>query len=171
MRFTFSRNADKAKSHISAICEEAVRLKLAMRRAPCNYKIEVLSRDAKKWGEPGCDSETRALTPDAWLQIIDHEARLGSGDEWEAAGSTRLMGDTVACIPFGALTKLVEGADGEKRKVVLEKGWIVAKAEGGKLKRKASASVGEEQVQKRITPNRGVSPRHLARVKALMGEE
>jgi hypothetical protein len=171
VRFTFSRNADKAKTQISAICEEAVGLKLAIRRAPGNYKIEVPSRDAKKWGEPGCDSETRALTPQAWLQIIDREARLGSGDEWEPTGGTRSMGDSIACIPFGALTKLEEGAGAEKRKVILEKGWVVAKAEGGKLKRKAATPAGKEQVQRRVTPNRGVSPQHLARIKALMGEE
>lgn len=171
MRFTFSRNADKAKSQISAICEKAVRLKLAIRRAPYNYKIEVPSRDAKKWGEPGCDSETRVLVPVAWLQVIDHEARPGSGDEWEATGGTRSMGDTIACIPFGSLTKLEEGGNEKKRKVILEKGWVVAKLEGRKQKRKAPMPAVKEQTRKRITPNRGVSPRHLARIKALMGEE
>jgi len=83
----------------------------------------------------------------------------------------------IACIPFGALTKLEEGADGEKIKTILEKGWVISKADVtvSKLKRKApmpavaeEGEEAEEQPQKRATPNHGVSPMSLARLKALV---
>ncbi|KAK4150762.1 hypothetical protein C8A00DRAFT_17763 [Chaetomidium leptoderma] len=166
MLFAFNRNADRVKSQISAICEEAVRLKLAMRRAHGNYKIEVPSRDAKRWGEPGCDQETRALVPAVWLRVIDREAGPGTEEEREAAAGKQTRSD-IACIIFGALTKLEEGNSSGKNKIVLEKGCVVSKAETGRLKRKAAV---EEEPRKRVNPNRGVSPAHLARIKALMGE-
>ncbi|KAK4233237.1 hypothetical protein C8A03DRAFT_48153 [Achaetomium macrosporum] len=141
IRFAFSRNADKVKARISAICEEAVRLKLAMRATSGGYKVEVPSRDAKKWGGPWCDQGQRT-----------------SGD--------------VACIPFGALTKLKEGKDEEKKKFILEKAWVISRGGGGKLKRKASTpTVEEKRPEKRVSSNQLVSAAQLARIKALMSEE
>jgi hypothetical protein len=154
------------------MCEQAVRLKLAMRRAPGNYKIEVPSRDSKKWGQHGCDDETRALRTGLWLQVVDHEATPDPAQNQEPA-LTRAPRDGIACIPFGALTKLEESGPGQKTKVVLEKGWVVSTAgDGGKPKRKASALAGEvDQPPKRLNPNRGISPTHLARIRALMGQK
>ncbi|KAK4097683.1 hypothetical protein N658DRAFT_456532 [Parathielavia hyrcaniae] len=196
MNKTTSMNAVTAKkltTQISSICEQAVRLKLAMRRASGGrrYKIEVPSRDAKKWGEAGCDDETRALRSGAWLQVVDHE-----GEEVEDMGPSTIarparrgphaaIGGDVAYVPFGALTRAEEGPapGGERRKVVLERGWVVARFDdapgsgGGMKKRKglAGARAGEEegQPQKRIKveANRGVSLAHLARVRALMGQQ
>ncbi|SPQ23960.1 b6671258-603a-4148-9d73-97d91f520f2e [Thermothielavioides terrestris] len=170
VRFTFHRNADKVRGQISAICEQAVQLKLAIRRAPYIYKIEVPSRDVKKWGEPGCDQETRSLGPKAWLSVVDHEREPDEMDETADAPPRRAAGD-ISCVPFGALTKLETGEDGEKKKVILEKAWVISREPGGGLKRKATAPAdeGEEQPKKRVSPNRGISPAHLARIKALMG--
>jgi hypothetical protein len=177
VHFAFGRNADKVKAHISNICEEAVRLKLAIRQAPGDYKIEVPSRDSKKWGEPGCDQETRALSTMTWLRVVDREVRLDAQAKGEGPLAKQTRGD-IACIPFGALTKLEQGADGEKTKTILEKGWVIAKADVtvNKLKRKAPMPVveeeggeEEEQSRKRAAPNHRVSPMYLARLKALVG--
>jgi hypothetical protein len=154
------------------MCEQAVRLKLGMRRAPGSYKIEVPSRDSKKWGEHGCDEETKALRTGVWLQVIDHEADPDTVQTREPA-FTKPSRDGIAYIPFGPLTKLEESVPGHKTKAVLEKGWVVSMAgDGAKLKRKASSLASEtDQPPKRVNPNRGVSPAHLARIKALMGQE
>jgi len=45
----FQPKRKEGQNRISAICEEAVRLKLAIRQAAGNYKVEVPSRDAN-WG-------------------------------------------------------------------------------------------------------------------------
>ncbi|KAH6631394.1 hypothetical protein F5144DRAFT_490618 [Chaetomium tenue] len=176
IRFAFVRNTDKVRDQLSVICEEAVHLKLALRQAPGNYKIEVPSLDSKKWGEPGCDDETRSLNTTRWLRILDREeVRTSTQNRREGSISEHTKSD-IACIPFGALTKLEEGPDGERIKTVVEKGWVTTctKAGSHKLKRGASAlTVGEEErhPQKRATPNHGINPRYLARVKALVGGE
>ncbi|KAL2163974.1 hypothetical protein VTH06DRAFT_3187 [Thermothelomyces fergusii] len=111
-------STNKLRSRISTICEEAVCLKLAIRQAPGNHKVEVPSRDAKKWGEPGCDEETRSLKTANWLHIVDHETEV---DVQQRKEERQTRGDIV-CIPFGALTKLDRGTDGKKTKTILEKG-------------------------------------------------
>lgn len=174
IRFAFSRNADKVKLQIAAICEEAVRLKLQMRRRPGNYKIEVPSRDAKKWGEPGCDEETRSLGSGLWLQVIDREIDQGTAmKHGHVAPAGGRPGKDIACIPFGALTKLEEGSSGTTRKVILEKGWVIARGHGQEQKRKASTSAAQEEPpnKKRPSPNRGVSLAQLNRIRALMGDD
>ena len=158
IKSALNRDTNRVKQQISSISEEAVALKLAMRRYPGNFKIEVPSRDAKTWGEPGCDQKTRVLTSSVWLHVVDHEAVPESGYKRDGAGGKR--GD-VSCIPFGALTKIEMGPDGEMRKVILEKGWVISRGQGKVKKRKAVAPVaqdGSEQPAKRITPYRGVSP-------------
>lgn len=171
IRFTFTRNSDKVKEEISVICQEAVRLKLAMRGTPGGYKLEVPSRDTKTWGEPGCDDETRALKPGLWLQVVEHEVNLGIGGKNDAVWSKRANGD-IACIPFGALTKLDESEAGAVRKVILEKSWVVSRGAAGKRKRRTESSPApDEQPAKRVDPNRGISPASLARIKALMDAE
>ncbi|KAJ4300657.1 hypothetical protein N0V88_003343 [Collariella sp. IMI 366227] len=70
--------SDKIKSHIAAICELAINLKLAMRRALGGYKVEVPSRDTKKWGEPGCDTETRELAAEEWLCVFEISKKVQS---------------------------------------------------------------------------------------------
>lgn len=173
IRFAFVRNTDKVKDQLSIICEEAVRLKLALRQTPGNYRIEVPSQDSDKWGEPGCDEETESLKTTNWLQVLDRE-ETGSGSQVKRQGlvaeHTRRE---IACNPFGALTKLGEGAGGKKTKIVLEKGWVVIKAGNKKLKRGAPATTVEEEYhpRKRVTPNQGINPRYLARIKALVGGE
>ncbi|KAK3290545.1 uncharacterized protein B0H64DRAFT_350567 [Chaetomium fimeti] len=169
IRFAFIRNADKVKGQLLAICEEAVRLKLALRQAPDDYKIEIPSQDPKKWGEPGCDQDTKSLKVAKWIHVIDHEVgpEAQGNREGHRAEDTR---DEIACIPFGALTKLGEGAGGEKTKIVLERGWVVTKTGDQKLKRGAPAVEEEEQhPRKRIPPNHGIHPLYLAKIKALVG--
>ncbi|KAK4244579.1 hypothetical protein C7999DRAFT_43770 [Corynascus novoguineensis] len=144
VRLASNQNANKVRARISTICEEAVRLKLVIRQAGGNYKVEVPSRDAKKWGEPGCDEETRGLGTTSWLQIVDHETELDAQEKRECK---QTRGD-IAYIPFGALTKLDKGSDGKKTKIVLEKGWVIAK--GGvmtKPKRKVTMLAGEDSEQ------------------------
>jgi hypothetical protein len=166
-KFTSRRNTDKVKAWISAICKEAVRLKLAMRAADGSYKIEVPSRDSKEWGEPGCDQETMALKSKSWLQVVDHET------EPDDTNNTRRTGGDIACIPFGALTNIKDGQDGGTKKVILEKGWVVSRGAGGKRKRKVSSvpAVEEERSKKRAGSNHAVPPAQLERIKALMGGE
>ncbi|KXX79232.1 Ribosomal RNA large subunit methyltransferase H [Madurella mycetomatis] len=171
IRFAFTRNLDKVKGGVSVICQEAVRLKLAMRGTPGNYKIEVPSRDTETWGEPGCDNEMRALESGLWLQVIEHEVNPDTERKNGVVYSKRASGD-IACIPFGALTKLEEGQAGTARKVILEKSWVVSKRVAGERKRKTEPSpVLDEQPAKRANPSRGISPANLARIKALMDAE
>ncbi|KAL2156650.1 hypothetical protein VTH82DRAFT_1395 [Thermothelomyces myriococcoides] len=125
IRSSSNHSASKIREQISAICEATVRLKLAIRQAPNNHKIEVPSRDAKKWGESGCDEETRSLRTTNWLHIVDHETEP---DAQQRKEQRQARGDIV-CIPFGALTKLDRGADGKKTKIILEKAWVVAKGD------------------------------------------
>jgi hypothetical protein len=61
--FVFIQNHVKVKAQVSAICQKAARLKLAMRKASRVYAIEVPSHDVETWGGPGCDLATRALKP------------------------------------------------------------------------------------------------------------
>lgn len=177
IKLASGRSADKLKDRISAVCQEAVHLKLAMRRHPGNYMVEVPSRDVKKWGQSGCDHDTRALKPEVWLQVVGHESGPADDDEWRQDGAKgRRSGGDIACIPFGALTKVEVGPGGEKRKVVLEKGWVIARGVAGKQtsKRTAPATAAEddsEPLRKRVAPNRGISPAQLKRIKALMGDD
>ncbi|KAL2018373.1 hypothetical protein VTK56DRAFT_908 [Thermocarpiscus australiensis] len=171
-QFQSTRNTSVFKNKISAICQEAVRLKLAMRRAPGGYKIEVPSQDAKKWGEPGCDQETRALSSGLWLHVTDHEVSLDAEEERGWSGD-------IACIPFGALTKLEKDDNGNMRKVVLEKAWVISRGNGsGKVntgtKRKASAVDAQDQPPSKRTSdstNSLVPAEHIRRFKALMGDD
>ena len=128
---------DKVKKQILAICEKAVYLKLAMRRYPGNYKIEVPSRDVRAWGEAGCDKETRDLKPVAWLQVIDHEFSSIDKIRGDASTGTKKRGD-VAYISFGALTKFDKEPNGRKHKVVLEKGWVIARGHAGQRRHTSS---------------------------------
>lgn len=186
VRFEFTRNSGRVRDEILAICQQAGCLKLAMRGAPGGYKIEVPSRNAKAWGGPGCDDETRALGSRQWLRVVEREPAIpdseGKKDDGAAGGTNnkRAGGGDIACIPFGALTRMEEGpAAGQKRKVVLVEAWVVSRegrvADEAMLnKRKAESSIPEqqdEQAAKRVHPNRGISPAHLARIKALMDAE
>ena len=173
IRFAFARNTDKVKGQLSIICEEAVRLKLALRQAPGNYKVEVPSQDLDKWGEPGCDEETESLKTTKWLHVLDREYTDSGSQEKRQGLTTEHTKREIACIPFGTLTKLGDNADGKKIKIVLEKGWVVTKAGNQKLKRGAPATTVEEEhpSRKRVTPNQGINPRYLARIKALVGDE
>ncbi|GAB1318561.1 Ribosomal RNA large subunit methyltransferase H [Madurella fahalii] len=170
IRFAFTRNSNMVKNEISAICQKAVRLKLAMRGTPGGYKIEVPSRDTKTWGEPGCDDETQVLNSGMWLQVIEHEINPATAND--ADGSKRASGD-IACIPFGALTKLGEREDGTTSKVILEKGWVVSMGVVGERKQKAESSpvLLDEQPAKHVDTNREISPANLARIKALVDAE
>ncbi|KAK4142579.1 uncharacterized protein C8A04DRAFT_38223 [Dichotomopilus funicola] len=116
IRFAFRRNSDSVHTQIATICIQAVELKLTMRRAGSRYRIEVPSRDTKRWGEPGYDDLTGGLPPVAWLTVVDREP-------------LRQPGGNVVYVPFGALTGVGEWAGGEKAKMVFERGDL-------KLKRK-----------------------------------
>ncbi|KAL2167099.1 hypothetical protein VTG60DRAFT_1690 [Thermothelomyces hinnuleus] len=141
IRSAASHTTNKIRARISSICEEAVRLKLAIRQAPDNHKIEVPSRDAKKWGEAGCDEETRSLRTVSWLHVVDHETEP---DAQQRREERQTRGDVV-CIPFGALTKLDRGPEGKKTKTILEKGWVVAKGDVvRRSKRKAPSPANKE---------------------------
>jgi len=105
------------------------------------YKIEVPSRDVKTWGEAGCDKETRDLKPVAWLQVIDHEFSSIDKIKGDSSIGTKKRGD-VACISFGALTRFDEEPNGRRHKVVLEKGWVIARGHAGQ-RRRTSLTVTE----------------------------
>jgi hypothetical protein len=173
IRFAFIRNTDKVKDQLSSICEEAVCLKLALRQTPGNYKIEVSSRDSNEWGESGCDEETGSFKTTKWLHVLDREDTDSGSQEKRQGPIAEHAKREIAYIPFGALTKLREGAGGKKIKIVLEKGWVVTKAGNQKLKRGVPETTVEEEhcPRKRVTPNHGVNPRYLARIKALVGGE
>lgn len=105
--------------------------------------------------------------------VVDQEMTGGGGAD--AAGEGRRSGEDgavkrprgdVACIPFGALTKFEEWADGKRRKLVLERGWVVSRV--GAQKRAAEDRV-EEEVRKRVILNPKASQAQLDRIRGFDG--
>ena len=108
------------------------------------------------------------------MMVVDQEMTGGGAD---AAGEGRRSGEDgavkrprgdVACIPFGALTKFEEWADGKRRKVALERGWVVSWVAAQK---RAAEERVEGEVKKRVMLNPKVSQAQLDRIRALMGDE
>ncbi|KAL1836357.1 hypothetical protein VTJ49DRAFT_5249 [Mycothermus thermophilus] len=173
VKHRFIRNVSQAREKISAICENAVNFKLNLRQHGGKYKVEVPSRDVKRWGEAGCDDDTKAFQPTRWLRVVDHEV-VPSTTEDKQAGSGDLKG--ISVIVFGALTKVEDGIyDEDIEKVFLELGWVVLKrsAEYKAQKRKSPnpEEMEVEEARRTAVTNTGVSQRQIARIKALMGQD
>ncbi|KAL2267867.1 hypothetical protein VTJ83DRAFT_5144 [Remersonia thermophila] len=172
----FIRSARQARQTIASLCEKAVNLKLRLRQRGGKYKVEVPSRDARRWGEAGFDEGTKAFPPTEWLRAVDHEAAPSTTED-KPAGLGDLRG--VSVIAFGALTKVEDGIyDEHAEKTMLEPGWVVVKrsARPESMAPKPRSPVPDEMEVKRparraATTNARVSPRQMARIKALMGQD
>ncbi|KAK0736179.1 hypothetical protein B0T21DRAFT_411371 [Apiosordaria backusii] len=116
IQFEFSRNEQIVRQQIWGICHDAALLKMMFRQVPeKQLKVEVPGvwgdqAGRRKWGEQGFDELTNALPLLEWAHLLDRERLPGRR--------------AIVCVPFGALTLVVDG-----KKVVLEKAWIVGNSD------------------------------------------
>ncbi|KAK3399805.1 hypothetical protein B0T20DRAFT_349565 [Sordaria brevicollis] len=129
MKFTFIRNKTMVKKMIEKLCEEALDLKLAIRKSPVPLRIETASRstnddgtddeDIPDW-EPRVDRRTgKPLIDPRWHE---KKGQLKLTTEEQAASLASIK--YIACIPFGALVRVEPGDS----KVVVERAWVIGRA-------------------------------------------
>ncbi|KAK0621932.1 hypothetical protein B0T17DRAFT_600675 [Bombardia bombarda] len=144
IRFQFLENVAAVRHTVLSLCSQAIKLKMAMRRAVGAYRIEVLSDDASTWGEVAFDQLSFGFAQ--LFKVKDYyileesssgegggenKGKQGSkGEDKVAKGKGKEKEDPrLFCYAFGALTKLntISMADGTKKKgkVVVQKGWKV----------------------------------------------
>ncbi|KAK3502315.1 hypothetical protein B0T13DRAFT_430080 [Neurospora crassa] len=124
MKFTFARNKQMVEKIIEQLCEQAVDLKLAIRKSPVPLQIEIASKstdeedeDAPEW-EPKVDKTRKPLIDPRWHEKM---GQLKLTTE-EKVVSTRVK--YIAFIPFGALAR----CEPNGLKVAVERAWAIGRA-------------------------------------------
>lgn len=134
MRFTFVRNKKMVEQTIEDLCEQAMDLKLALRKSPVPLRIEIASKspddddndaeedddeDIPEW-EPRVDRQTgKPLIDPRWHEKMGQLKLTKEKGEAEAA-KVRY----IAFIPFGALAR----CESDGQKVVVERAWVIGRA-------------------------------------------
>lgn len=131
MKFTFARNKTVVQKMIEQLCEQALDLKLAIRKSPVPLRIETASRSTDEDGdddddeglldwEPKVDKKTgKPLIDPRWHEKM---GQLKLTTEEKEANLARIK--YIAFIPFGALAR----CEPNEPKVVVERAWVVGRA-------------------------------------------
>ncbi|EAA30146.1 hypothetical protein GE21DRAFT_5390 [Neurospora crassa] len=125
MNFTFARNKQMVEKIIEQLCEQAVDLKLAIRKSPVPLRIDIASKstdeegdeDPPEW-EPKVDKTGKPLIDPRWHEKM---GQLKLTTE-EKDVSTRVK--YIAFIPFGALAR----CEPNGLKVAVERAWAIGRA-------------------------------------------
>ncbi|KAK3948318.1 hypothetical protein QBC32DRAFT_269076 [Pseudoneurospora amorphoporcata] len=128
MKFTFARNKKMVANTIEQLCQQAVDLKLAIRKSPVPLRIEMASKssdeeadndeDPPEW-EPRVDKTGKPLIDPRWHEKM---GQLKLTTEGKEINTVRVK--YIAFIPFGALAR----CEPNEPKVVMERAWVIGRA-------------------------------------------
>lgn len=129
MKFTFSRNQMVVEKMIEQLCQQALDLKLAIRKSPVPLRIETALRSTDEDGDddedlpdwkPKVDKKTgKPLIDPRWHKKM---GQLKLTMEEKEANLVRVK--YIAFIPFGALAR----CEPNEPKVVMERAWVIGRA-------------------------------------------
>lgn len=135
MIFTFARNKKMVEKTIEQLCEQAVDLKLAIRKSPVPLRIEIASKNTNEEDNDDGDDDDDDEDPPEWEPKIDRKNGKPLIDpRWhEKMGQLKLTTEEessnarikyIAFIPFGALVR----CEPNEPKVVVVRAWVIGRA-------------------------------------------